>query len=67
MDPTANLAEQLRIAARIIERHDRGDSNAEADAEDCDRLAELVQALNQWLSGGGFVPEQWRTRLQVSA
>jgi hypothetical protein len=27
---------------------------------DPDRLAELVGALDEWLSKGGFLPEPWR-------
>jgi hypothetical protein len=23
------------------------------------RLAELVQALDEWIRGGGFLPEEW--------
>jgi hypothetical protein len=24
------------------------------------RLAELIEALDQWITGGGFLPERWR-------
>lgn len=50
MDPTANLAEQRRIVERIV----NGDSSA-----DWSRLAELVEALDNWISNGGFLPQQW--------
>lgn len=56
MDPNANLEELRRLVARIL-------------AEDIDeafpnmndlRLAELVLALDGWLSKGGFLPNAWR-------
>lgn len=48
MDPNANLAEQLRITDRI---------NRDAHSkQDVWRLAELVEALNDWLASGGFPP-----------
>ncbi len=50
MDPNANLAEQRRIVAQILD----GDSSA-----DWSRLAELVEALDQWIAGGGFLPAAW--------
>lgn len=51
MEPNANLAEQRRIAARIIDgRIHRGDAA---------RLADLVEALDNWLLGGGALPSSW--------
>lgn len=52
MDPNANLAEQLRIAKRIL----FDDEDASPDAE---RLAELVLALDEWISNRGFMPRVW--------
>lgn len=52
MDPNANLAEQRRILARF---------NAdEASLADAERLAELVAALDEWISRGGFLPAEWQ-------
>lgn len=51
MDPNANLTEQLRISARIV--------NGRALAGDAERLAELVEALAAWLESGGFLPQAW--------
>lgn len=56
MDPNANLAEQLRLAAQIIE----ADTDDRLRAELADRLAELVQALNEWISRRGALPDAWR-------
>ncbi len=52
MDPNANLAEQRRILAR----RDAGT----ARLADYERLADLVAALDQWITGGGFLPDAWR-------
>lgn len=54
MDPDVNLAKQLRIADRILE-------SDESDRLGATELAELVIALNEWLSRGGFLPAAWRT------
>lgn len=51
MDPEANLEEQLRLSRRI--------ENDEGTPDDATRLAELVLALNGWLSNGGFLPRKW--------
>jgi hypothetical protein len=53
MDPNANLAEQLRLANNLL-------ADDEPSLEDAQRLAELVEALNDWLRGGGFQPDAWR-------
>lgn len=50
MDPNANLKEQRELAKKILEENNR---------EDVDRLAELVLALDEWLSKGGFPPTDW--------
>jgi hypothetical protein len=65
MDPDANLNEQLLLAARlrlIAMTRQRRNLTADEDAEvyeSADRLAELVEALNRWLSVGGFLPSRW--------
>lgn len=46
MDPDANLAEILRILARQEDR-------------DFDRLVDLVEALHDWIQGGGALPRVW--------
>jgi hypothetical protein len=55
MDPTANLAEQLRLSQRIQNAED-----ASQIADWADRLATLVEALDEWIRNGGFLPDQWR-------
>lgn len=51
MDPNANLAEQRRIVANMVDGH--------ITDEDALRLAELVIALDEWISKGGFLPSAW--------
>lgn len=58
MDPDANLKEQRVIVVRLI-GSDSGDGREFADAE---RLAELVRALDEWMSRGGFPPRAWAHR-----
>lgn len=60
MDPTANLNEQQRLAARIQKCHDRAiPGPCAACAADGARLAELVIALDEWISNGCFLPLPW--------
>jgi len=58
MDPDANLEEQLLLAARI-NRH--RDNEKIPNEHDVWRLAELVEALNEWIRKGGALPTAWRT------
>ncbi len=60
MDPNANLREQCEIAAMIIRLSDHS-SNVDATMvlNAAERLTELVIALDEWISRGGFVPTQW--------
>ncbi len=60
MDPDANLSEQLELARSIIGEFDRPNDNPEIFMRiDAARLAELVIALDEWLSKGGFKPARW--------
>jgi hypothetical protein len=69
MDPDANITEQLSIARAILRTWDNcsedGELTAEqyrAMAQDANRLAELIQALDGWITSGGFLPELWRSK-----
>lgn len=64
MDPTANLNRQRRLAKEIFAL-----SEAEPTAANVARLtdagyelAELVEALDEWMTSGGFAPEAWRAQ-----
>ena len=52
MDPNANIQEQLRLAKSILQQEG-------ANEGDALRLAELVTALDKWITGGGFLPREW--------
>jgi hypothetical protein len=67
MDPDANLKEQLELANDILEAIDRASDDGELGEEDkqdviqdAERLAELVQSLHNWITGGGFLPKAWK-------
>lgn len=51
MDPDANLAEIRRIVQ---------DVDLDVFPDRAERLAELISALDQWISKGGFLPAAWR-------
>jgi hypothetical protein len=57
MDPNANLKEQLELVEQLQRTMERGDTHF--DPEDVARLCELVEALDGWIAGGGFLPERW--------
>lgn len=52
MNPNANLDEVRRILERWRED--------EAWSADPDRLPELVEALDRWITKGGALPVHWR-------
>lgn len=63
MDPVANIKEQREIAKQILKIWDdcNGDGTLtteqlEAVADHANRLAELVEALDEWRTKGGFDP-----------
>ena len=67
MDPDANLREQREIARAIQKVLD--DCNGDGSLTDgqqfyvaaqAERLAELVEALDGWITKGGFLPARWR-------
>lgn len=54
MDPTENLKRQRALARQIL---DQGDSK---DPGLVYELAELVEALDEWICAGGFLPGSWK-------
>ena len=52
MDPNQTLTEIRALAAHVA-------MTEEWDRDDAKELATLVQALDEWLSRGGFLPEAW--------
>ena len=59
MDPNANLKEQRKIASIILEWFDTATEEADFPETEAQRLAELVQSLDEWISKGGFLPDAW--------
>jgi hypothetical protein len=59
MDPNANLEEQRRLVNAI---NDARDNETDVDQDDIWRLAELCEALDGWISNGGFLPHAWSVR-----
>jgi hypothetical protein len=56
MDPDENLRQQLRLAKKLL---DAWDNETRIDRDVAIRLAERVEALDEWLSKGGFLPKRW--------
>jgi hypothetical protein len=54
MDPNANLREQKEITERMLHP-----DSEHVDSGDAIRLAELVEALDEWIRKGGFLPSAW--------
>ena len=57
MDPNAALA-SLREALADAREAAEGDSN-DAEIEAWQEVGERIDALDQWLSNGGFLPSAW--------
>lgn len=57
MDPNMNLSDQLRLADSLVSQFENG---KKMDADDAYDLAVLVIALNEWITGGGFLPTRWK-------
>jgi hypothetical protein len=61
MDPDEALREMRKLSETLIRCGD-DHIHLEAYAEDVVRLAELVQAIDGWLSKGGFLPRGWESK-----
>ena len=53
MDPNATLSEIRALNARILD-------SADSSFDVAWRLAELVEALDDWLKSGGCLPADWK-------
>jgi Ser/Thr protein kinase RdoA (MazF antagonist) len=62
MDPNANLEQQRRIIARMHALSSAENMSADDMAELGAELAELAEALDEWLTRGGFTPSAWSVR-----
>lgn len=61
MDPNEALRQ-----IRSITDYVNADSYSDDMQADLDRLAELFEALDQWLSKGGFLPNAWGSDISYS-
>lgn len=61
MDPEANLKEQRELFKKINEAGPPLDGGDDKEyVEDLVSLAVLAEAMDNWLSRGGFLPTAWR-------
>ena len=58
-EDVATLAEIRRIVA-ILNGHHNDRPGPNAQREHGLRLADLNEALDEWITNGGFLPEAWR-------
>lgn len=59
MDPDAALEELLELADLVTSLLD-AEVGKQIDRTDVLRLAELVLAIDAWLTAGGFLPTRWK-------
>jgi hypothetical protein len=52
MDPDATLAE-------IRTLNEKAANYGELSGDEANRLVELVESLDEWLTNGGFLPTPW--------
>ncbi len=57
MDPNANL-DEIRDLVRDLS--DLGIDDDDIDMNALSQLLALIGALDEWLSGGGFLPRAWQ-------
>jgi hypothetical protein len=64
MDPDSNLRDQRAVRARLLAAFDAADPETgewHPDLDDVYQLAELSEALDNWLSRDGAVPGAWQS------
>lgn len=67
MDPNANVDEQVQLAKEITELMDGAAATPQMHPryaamviDKAMRLAELVDSLDCWITGGGALPARWK-------
>ena len=60
MDPNANLERQLEITKELERLLDVGYERDVLLVELASELVELVNGLDGWIKGGGFLPTRWQ-------
>ena len=61
MDPDENLKTQRDLSHELSETlfDDEDKPLSKETEETCARLAESVQAMDEWIRRGGFIPKEW--------
>lgn len=59
MDPNATLAELRSILSDYLSEVDNDPEQVDMDEGTAVRVVDLFQALDGWLSAGGFLPQAW--------
>jgi hypothetical protein len=64
MDPTACLVEIRELRVALLEEREITDVDDVMNLmRQASRLPELIEALDEWISGGGSLPQQWQRPL----
>jgi hypothetical protein len=66
MDPDATLEDLLRLIDLVTGQVD-AEIDPSTDRPDVYRIAELLLALDSWLTAGGFMPRRWKPASRRSA
>jgi DNA-directed RNA polymerase specialized sigma subunit len=59
MDPNENLKRQRELVKEIQEENAKQYEDQEILASCAVELAELVEAMDEWISKRGFLPNDW--------
>jgi len=62
MDPNVALERLRRLAAQVLKDIDHESHSHIRTTRDTtgDELAQLFDVLDKWITGGGFLPRDWR-------
>jgi hypothetical protein len=68
MDPDTNLIQQRVVRDMLVKALDKpmSASNTDRIIELTDELMQLTDALDKWISGGGFLPASWQIAQKAS-
>jgi hypothetical protein len=59
MDPNECLREMRKLAKSVRKDGSEGEAYEDRCWPDIERLCDLVEALDGWMSSGGFPPKAW--------
>lgn len=61
MDPNEALKTLRRQAAEVLDRYENN-RTGKRFADAAYDLAQAAEALDSWIKGGGFLPQDWQTK-----